>query len=65
MSKMAVLVVFGLLWSLAMVCNGGITSTFVRKTESTVDMPYESDAFQIPPGHNAPQQVKFPSLSLS
>ncbi|KAM1264467.1 hypothetical protein ACFX2J_034270 [Malus domestica] len=57
MWKMAVLVVFGLLLSLAMVCNGGITSTFVRKTESTVDMPYESDAFQIPPGHNAPQQV--------
>ncbi|XWS25842.1 hypothetical protein CRYUN_Cryun27aG0101700 [Craigia yunnanensis] len=37
-------------------CNGGITSTFVRK-EYSPDMPLESDVFQVPPGYNAPQQV--------
>lgn len=42
-------------------CNGGITSSFVRKVEKTVDMPSQSDVFRAPPGYNAPQQV----LSLS
>ncbi|KAK4835967.1 hypothetical protein QYF36_016918 [Acer negundo] len=39
------------------VCNGGKTSSFVRKVEKTVDMPLDSDVFQVPPGYNAPQQV--------
>ncbi|KAM7479338.1 hypothetical protein LguiA_027551 [Lonicera macranthoides] len=38
-------------------CNGGITSSFVRKFEKTVDMPSQSDVFRAPPGYNAPQQV--------
>ncbi|KAJ0077145.1 hypothetical protein Patl1_36516 [Pistacia atlantica] len=40
-----------------MLCNGGKTSSFVRKLEETVDMPLDSDVFQVPPGSNAPQQV--------
>ncbi|KAI5314098.1 Hypothetical predicted protein [Prunus dulcis] len=56
-SRVARLVVLGLVLNLAVVCNGGITSPFVRKAEKTVDMPYESDAFQVPHGYNAPQQV--------
>lgn len=62
MRKMAVVVVLALVLSLTVVCNGGVTSTFVRKVESTVDMPHESDVFQIAPGYNAPEQVKFTSL---
>ncbi|KAF8013516.1 hypothetical protein BT93_I1378 [Corymbia citriodora subsp. variegata] len=38
-------------------CNGGKTSTFVRKVEKASDMPLDSDVFQVPPGYNAPQQV--------
>ncbi|KAG9456806.1 hypothetical protein H6P81_001314 [Aristolochia fimbriata] len=38
-------------------CNGGITSSFVRKTGMSVDMPLDSDVFRVPPGYNAPQQV--------
>lgn len=38
-------------------CNGGITSSFVRKVEKTIDMPFDSDVFSVPPGYNAPQQV--------
>lgn len=41
----------------AAVCNGGKTSTFVRKAEKTVDMPLDSDVFRVPCGYNAPQQV--------
>ncbi|XP_061359311.1 purple acid phosphatase-like [Gastrolobium bilobum] len=37
-------------------CDGGFTSTFVRKYPS-VDMPFDSDVFATPPGYNAPQQV--------
>ncbi|RXH96595.1 hypothetical protein DVH24_009099 [Malus domestica] len=36
---MAVVVVLAMVLSLTVVCNGGVTSTFVRKVESTVDMP--------------------------
>ncbi|XP_031127284.1 purple acid phosphatase 2 [Ipomoea triloba] len=35
----------------------GITSSFIRKVEKTVDMPLDSDVFRVPPGYNAPQQV--------
>lgn len=37
--------------------NGGITSSFVRNEERSIDMPFDSDVFRIPPGYNAPQQV--------
>lgn len=38
-------------------CQGGVTSSFVRKAEKTKDMPIDSDVFAVPPGYNAPQQV--------
>ncbi|KAH7517769.1 hypothetical protein FEM48_Zijuj09G0099500 [Ziziphus jujuba var. spinosa] len=54
---MAMLVfVLGLVLNVVVVCNGGITSTFVRKIEKTVDMPLDSDVFRVPPGYNGPQQ---------
>lgn len=51
------------LLSSSLLCNGGITSSFVRKVEKTIDMPFHSDVFSIPPGYNAPQQV-FLSFSI-
>ncbi|KAL1831528.1 hypothetical protein ACET3Z_001179 [Daucus carota] len=45
------------LLSSSVLCNGGITSSFVRKVEKTIDMPFHSDVFSVPPGYNAPQQV--------
>ncbi|KAB2603200.1 purple acid phosphatase-like [Pyrus ussuriensis x Pyrus communis] len=53
----AIVVVLGLVLSLGVVCNGGKTSSFVRRVEKTVDMPLDSDVFKVPPGFNAPQQV--------
>ncbi|KAH6780086.1 purple acid phosphatase 10 [Perilla frutescens var. hirtella] len=41
----------------AVLCNGGITSSFVRSPEKSGDMPLDSDVFKVPPGYNAPQQV--------
>ncbi|CAN4107495.1 unnamed protein product [Withania somnifera] len=41
----------------AILCRGGITSTYVRKVESSEDMPLDSDVFKVPIGYNAPQQV--------
>ncbi|KAE9447282.1 hypothetical protein C3L33_20794, partial [Rhododendron williamsianum] len=38
-------------------CNGGTTSVFRRAVQESVDMPLNSDVFQVPPGYNAPQQV--------
>ncbi|KAK7825122.1 purple acid phosphatase 2 [Quercus suber] len=38
-------------------CNGGITSSYVRNDDLSLDMPIDSDVFRIPPGYNAPQQV--------
>lgn len=52
-----------LVMNVVVMCNGGKTSSFVRKVEKTVDMPLDSDVFQIPPGYNAPQQVTFLTLS--
>ncbi|KAA8536066.1 hypothetical protein F0562_028544 [Nyssa sinensis] len=49
--------VLGLVLNAAVFCNGGITSSFVRKVEKTVDMLLESDVFRVPSGYNAPQQV--------
>lgn len=40
-------------------CNGGKTSPYVRKKYPLVDMPFDADVFDAPPGHNAPQQVDF------
>ncbi|ERN01269.1 hypothetical protein AMTRI_Chr03g53420 [Amborella trichopoda] len=54
---LTVLLVFGLILNAAMLCNGGVTSLFVRKVEPTKDMPLDSDVFRVPPGYNAPQQV--------
>ncbi|KAK8562979.1 hypothetical protein V6N12_011041 [Hibiscus sabdariffa] len=45
------------LFDSALISNGGKTSIYVRKPEKTVEMPLQSDVFQIPPGFNAPQQV--------
>ncbi|XP_062018579.1 purple acid phosphatase-like [Rosa rugosa] len=56
-SKLAAFLVLGLVLNLGLVCNGGKTSTFVRKVEKTVDMPLESDVFKAPHGYNAPEQV--------
>uniref|UniRef100_A0A5B7A0D6 Purple acid phosphatase n=1 Tax=Davidia involucrata TaxID=16924 RepID=A0A5B7A0D6_DAVIN len=53
----SVLAVLGLVLNAAVFCNGGITSTFVRKVEKTVDMPLDSDVFRVPAGYNVPQQV--------
>ena len=41
------------------VCEGGLTSTYVRNDQLSRDMPLDSDVFQVPPGYNAPQQVGF------
>ncbi|KAL3514699.1 hypothetical protein ACH5RR_027416 [Cinchona calisaya] len=38
-------------------CEAGITSSYVRKTDLDIDMPLDSDVFRVPPGYNAPQQV--------
>ncbi|XP_059434086.1 purple acid phosphatase-like [Corylus avellana] len=56
-SSFSSLVAVVLVLNVAVVCNGGKTSTFVRKVEKGMDMPLDSDVFQIPPGYNAPQQV--------
>lgn len=45
-------------------CVGGITSDYVRNYNSNVDMPLDSDVFQVPHGYNAPQQVLMFSLQL-
>ncbi|KDP41744.1 hypothetical protein JCGZ_26762 [Jatropha curcas] len=51
------LFLFGLVLNVAVLCNGGKTSSFVRPVEKTVDMPLDSDVFRVPSGDNAPQQV--------
>lgn len=33
------------------------TSSFVRSSSLSPDMPLDSDVFRVPPGYNAPQQV--------
>lgn len=52
-----VLVAAVLILNAAILCNGGDTSSFVRKTKKSGDMPVDSDVFEVPPGYNAPQQV--------
>jgi hypothetical protein len=43
--------------------NGGvgITSTFIRSEWPSVDIPLDNEAFVVPKGHNAPQQVRIHS----
>ncbi|KAJ4960209.1 hypothetical protein NE237_020119 [Protea cynaroides] len=50
-------VLVALILNSALLCNGGITSSYVRAVFAPVDMPYNSDVFAIPPGYNAPEQV--------
>ncbi|XAR61701.1 4-nitrophenylphosphatase [Bertholletia excelsa] len=52
-----VYLLLGLILSVAELCNGGITSNYVRGTDLSLDMPLDSDVFRVPPGYNAPQQV--------
>ncbi|XP_043712889.1 purple acid phosphatase 2-like isoform X1 [Telopea speciosissima] len=56
-SSIFVIVLLGLFLNLALLCNGGITSSFVRTAEKSTDMPLDSDVFRLPSGYNAPQQV--------
>ncbi|KAM0072893.1 putative Acid phosphatase [Helianthus debilis subsp. tardiflorus] len=42
---------------LLLLSNGGVTSSFVRNEEKSIDMPFDSDVFRVPSGYNAPQQV--------
>ncbi|KAG2705762.1 hypothetical protein I3760_05G071000 [Carya illinoinensis] len=56
-SSSSSLVAIILVLNVVVSCNGGKTSTFVRKVEKALDMPLDSDVFRIPPGYNAPQQV--------
>lgn len=37
------------------ICTGGITGSYVRKSQSSIDMPIQS--FPPPSGYNAPEQV--------
>ena len=37
--------------------DAGVTSSYRRKLEATVEMPLDADVFRVPPGYNAPQQV--------
>lgn len=53
----SVLLVFAFVLCDLGVCNGGITSRFVRDDDASSDMPLDSDVFRPPPGKNAPQQV--------
>lgn len=52
-------VVLGMLLIVLEVCDGGITSSYVRNDDLSLDMPLDSDVFRVPPGYNAPQQVCF------
>lgn len=45
------------IFCIAEVCKAGMTSNFVRNDDLSLDMPLDSDVFQVPPGYNAPQQV--------
>ncbi|KAM7516180.1 hypothetical protein LguiA_005763 [Lonicera macranthoides] len=47
--------VLSLLLHITGLCNAGLTSSFVRKTHASVDMPVK--LFSPPPGYNAPEQV--------
>ena len=53
----------GLLFAVVVLLGGGgadagVTSSYRRKLEATVEMPLDADVFRVPPGYNAPQQVR-------
>ena len=54
-----ILLVLGLNLCHIRVCDGGITSSYVRSIDFSKDMSTGSDVFRVPPGYNAPQQVSF------
>lgn len=56
MNAILLLPVLFVLLNIVEVCNGGITSSFVRKVYASEDMPLS--AFPPPPGYNAPEQVE-------
>ncbi|KAM7470811.1 hypothetical protein LguiA_008994 [Lonicera macranthoides] len=55
--NVAVVLVFLVVVNGAVLCNGGITSSFTRRVEKAMGLPLDSDVFRVPPGYNAPQQV--------
>ncbi|XP_019156107.1 PREDICTED: purple acid phosphatase 1-like isoform X3 [Ipomoea nil] len=58
-----VCLILGLILNTTQLCDGGVTSSYVRNSLSAspnpedVDMPLDSDVFRVPHGSNAPQQV--------
>ncbi|GFP95161.1 purple acid phosphatase 2 [Phtheirospermum japonicum] len=56
-TKLAYLLVGLVFVSVLGLCEGGLTSSYVRNTGISEDMPLDSDVFRVPPGYNAPQQV--------
>jgi hypothetical protein len=44
--------------------DAGVTSSYRRKLEATVEMPLDADVFRVPPGYNAPQQVRYVRRSV-
>ncbi|KAG5596953.1 hypothetical protein H5410_038185 [Solanum commersonii] len=49
------LIIFFLLLQVFDFCNGGVTSTYIRKSEASIDIPIEY--LPPPPGYNSPEQV--------
>ncbi|KAJ0803946.1 putative Acid phosphatase [Helianthus annuus] len=39
--------------------HAGVTSSFIRSEWPSDDMPLDNDAFAVPNGYNAPEQVNF------
>ncbi|XP_030510564.1 bifunctional purple acid phosphatase 26 isoform X1 [Cannabis sativa] len=52
-----VILTFVLFLSILNNVNAGITSTFIRSEWPATDIPLDNEAFAVPNGHNAPQQV--------
>lgn len=63
-------VLFNLLILLAVFLNcpdtgsAGVTSRFIRSEFPSTDIPIDNEAFAVPDGHNAPQQVSTAAISL-
>lgn len=38
--------------------RAGMTSKFIRSEWPSIDIPLDNEAFAVPKGHNAPQQVR-------
>jgi hypothetical protein len=52
------LLALAVLLATAAEAEAGVTSWYRRKLEATADMPLDADVFRVPPGYNAPQQVR-------